>query len=352
MNLKRQNCAFYKRNLTVFFIFSLLVVATVYINKKQDSGVIDTARQIYNVLDQYRITYDIDARSIDSTFDVTPKPATGVAECIKQIGEFVKQKNPINMILVGFPFKSANHEVKTFGALPDMAERKSLEYLQSILNEIKSVYAPGAKITIFCDGIPFASFFGIPYADVVVYEKSLQKLVSDLPDMKLYTSDDFMKEHNYKPLDDITALIDKYPPTDEAYKASAQPVVGIARKRFALELDHAEGQKLLSQKSLDDVVFGLLAREARLRNYLAEAFPATKFLRLTVHFSADVGKKFGIKVSPDSFITPYHGVCVEELDGVWSIQFKKDVNPGQYKKLVKEINGVDCPYFKRFKMEE
>jgi len=319
-----------------------------YLFKHKKNTVLHKAEQIYNVLDQYRITYDIDARSVDPTHDTTPKPITGTHECVQQIARFVAQEKPINMLVVSFPFKSRNHEKKTVGDLPDMAERKSLEYMQEILEKIKTVYQPGAQLTVFCDGIAFAQFLDISQPMVLAYEKTLKQLGADLPNITFYTSTDFMHDHKLTQLDDINTVIDACDPGNAALQASIKPVVGIARKRFALEFDYHDGEKILAHQTLDEIVFGILQRENRLRTYLSKAFPAEQFLRLTVHFSGDVSKKFGVKLSPDSDITPYHGVLVEDKEpNAWSIQFKKDVDPTKYTLVTKTINGVNCPFFKR-----
>ncbi len=305
-----------------------------------------TAEHVYNVLDKHRITYDIDAHSVDPTASTTPKPISGVTECIEQINSFVAKNKPINMLTVGFPFKSPNHEKKTIGDLPDMAERKSFEYLQSMLNEIKEVYAPGAYLTVFCDGVQFAEFLGVPLEQVVEYEQTLQTLVSDLPNIRLLTSQEIMQLHDLGRPYNINTMIDNHEPATTNFKASEAPVFGVARKRFALEFDYAEGGKLLEEKTLDNRVAGILTREERLRSYISKNFSPDQFLRLTAHFSGDVSKKIGIKYAPDADVTPYHGVCIED-DNSWTIKFKKDVDMEKYVLTSKEINGVSCPYFKR-----
>ncbi len=305
-----------------------------------------TARDIYSVLDHYRITYDIDNHSMDSTSSTTPVAAKNVEQAVKNLDYFVAQNLPIKMLLVGFPFKSGNQEKKVNGYLPDMAERTSLEYLQGMLNEIKAIYKPGAHIHIFCDGIPFAQFFGIPIKHVVAYENSLKALAQDLPDMSIFSSQDFMQKYGLASAHDIVQFIDRFEPSDEEYRKELKAIPNTALQRFALELDHPQGQKLIKKYTLKDIVFRLLARETRLRNYIAKTFPSPEYFRLTVHFSPDVSKKFGIRLSPTSDVTPYHGVMVQE-DGTWSIRFKKDVDEEQFVYDTMTVNGVVCGYYRK-----
>ena len=301
---------------------------------------------IYQILAQYRIPYDIDTHSVDPTAAPSTAPIKGEEICLQNLSYFVSAHRPIHMLLVGFPFKSRNHEKKTVGPLPDMAERKSLEYLRNVLNEIKAHYEPGATLLIFCDGIFFAEFFGVAQEEVLKYEQSLKLLAADLTDIKIFSTEDMLKAHKLSTIDQLIQLIDTFEPSDAQFSSRLNEIPQTAIKRFELELDHAGGRALLKKHALADLVTNLLAREMRLRSYLTKEFPSPEFFRLTVHFSPDESKKFGIKLSPTSDITPYHGVLVEEKDGSWKISFKKDVDMHQYHLVYRDINAIPCGYFK------
>lgn len=316
-------------------------------HKQKDASLL--VENIYTILNNNRVPYDIDARSMNPDISTQPLPFVGSEQCKENIAHFVEKNIPFRMLLVGFPFKSANIDKKVLGYLPDMAERKSLEYLQSILNEIKKVYKPGAHILIYCDGIPFAEFFDVPFDHVVAYEDALGKLVYDLPDITLFTSRDMMKQYGLTSYSEIVQLIDSYEPSDQEFKKQMKEIPSTALKRFSLDLDYPHGEELIAQYTLEDIVFRLLARETRLRTYITKTFPATDYFRLTVHFSNDIGKKFGIKLSPNSDITPYHGVLVLEKNGEWSIRFKKDIDLNNHVLVSQVINGVDCPYYEERK---
>lgn len=329
---------------TTLIIITLVLFYTCKSDKNTQTK---KAEQIYEILNQHRLTYDIDRYSDNPIFDRAEQRITGVHECIKNIVRLITDNRPLPMVFVGFPFKSPNHEKKTIGDLPDMAERRSLHYVQEILNNIKSVYTPGARLTIICDGIPFAEFFGVQKNTILCYEQALKQLASDLPDITLYTSDNFIKEYTFSSLDDINTLIDTFSPTTEEFRALNHTLPAIAQKRVELELDHYAGHKLISNKSLDTILVDFLAREKRLQNYIKEKYPPSKFFRLSAHFNADVSQKIGIKLSPTSCITPYHGVCIEESDGSFSLQFKKNINLEHYELITKNINGIPCPSYKR-----
>ena len=334
-----------KRLVALICLCICLILA--YIITQKTSKNLPIQEQIYGILHSYAITYDIDKQSVNSGIDTEVPLIKGVQECIDHIAYFTNKNQPIRMILVGFPFKSGNQEKKVIGNLPDMAERKSLEYLQKMLNAIKSVYDPGVSLLIFCDGMLFAEFFGIPINHVLEYEKALKKLAIDLPDITMFTSQDLMQKHSLTNASEIIAMIDQYEPTDQQFKTETKILPETALKRISVELDYAQGKEILKKNSLESIATKLLTREMRLRNYIAGAFGSPSFFRLTVHFTADISKKFGIKLSPTSEVTPYHGTMVEEKDGSWEIRFLKDIDASLYKLTGDYINGIECLYFKR-----
>jgi pyoverdine/dityrosine biosynthesis protein Dit1 len=324
-----------------------LIVAVNFLiqhNKRKEIEIIDA---VYSVLNSYRITDDIDKKSMGIPDSGTMLALQGVEQCKKNLHYFIVQKKPLALLLVGFPFKSSNQEKKVIGYLPDMAERKGLEYLAQMLREVKNVYGPGATLMIFCDGIPFAEFFGIAYEHVVAYENALKVIAQDLPGITLYTSEDMMQAHALISPEQIHTYIDTFEPSDQQCHAQFSPIPETPLKRFSFELDHKDGAELIKKSSLEDIVFRLLAREMRLRTFIAKEFSSPEFFRLTVHFSPDISKKFGIRLSPTSWVTPYHGVMIEECDGSWSIQFKKNIDISLYEQRTKIINGMSCYYYAR-----
>lgn len=67
---------------------------------------------------------------------------------------FIQQNKTIQMTMAGFPFKATSKN-KCISESPDMAEVISLKFLNSIITDIKKDYEPGAKLTIFNDGLMF-----------------------------------------------------------------------------------------------------------------------------------------------------------------------------------------------------
>ena len=319
------------------------------------AGSIPTPEQISNnvldILKTYQITKDIDKEGINKSSEISKTKPTSYDSLQKKIASFFAKKQPLKFLLVGFPFKSANTEKKVLGQMPDMAERRSLEYLHSCIKAIKTVYPYGLELIIFCDGIPFCEYFGISIQTVKAYEIGLQKLAQDFPEIKLITSDVLQDQLKLENAQQLCNFIDKNSPTNEEFHiqletdSSLQDNYKTLVGRLEIEFDSKEGNEFITQNSpLSAIAKSLMAREIRLRRFVEKHFDENSFIRLTAHYSRDLGKKFGIKLSPDSCITPYHGVLVEDKEG-WRIHLRKDIGP-QFEEVSEVVNGVQCRYMR------
>jgi pyoverdine/dityrosine biosynthesis protein Dit1 len=72
-----------------------------------------------------------------------------------RVEQFVKNRQPVKMILPSFPWKSVNRVDKVTGALPDLGEELALARLDAICVDIGKVYEHGAEIYIATDGLVF-----------------------------------------------------------------------------------------------------------------------------------------------------------------------------------------------------
>jgi pyoverdine/dityrosine biosynthesis protein Dit1 len=309
--------------------------------------------QILSILKPFQITQDIDKKSISLLSRPSEFHSFDYKSLQEKIAKFLKDKKPLKFLLVGFPFKSANTEKKVLGQSPDMAERRSLEYLHGLIKSLKEVYPYGVELVIFCDGIPFCEYLGISAETVKLYEQGLQKLVQDMPVITLITSDSLQEQLALLSLGHICDVIDKYAPSDEEFHeqlsadSALQDSYTTLLGRLEIEFDSIKGREFLAKYGpLSKITKALMAREMRMRRFIESQFNAEEFIRLTVHYSKDLSKKFGIKFSPNSFVTPYHGVLVEEGDGNWFIRFRKDIDPQIFEEVSEVVNGLQCQYMR------
>lgn len=68
---------------------------------------------------------------------------------IKKVNSFILEGLPLQFILMGFAAKSSNTRLKVLKSQFDLAEYLGLTTLDYLCAEIKSVYSPGAVVTIF-----------------------------------------------------------------------------------------------------------------------------------------------------------------------------------------------------------
>src|SRR5690554_4229934 len=89
----------------------------------------------------------------------------------------VEQFLPVAFVLPAFPGKSPNPN-KVLGALPDLAERLSLEFLGGLCRKVKEFYRPGIKIMLCSDGRVFSDVVGMKEEEVSAYQKELVRLIT------------------------------------------------------------------------------------------------------------------------------------------------------------------------------
>lgn len=311
------------------------------------------SNNILNILKTYQITKDIDKEGIYKSSKIPKIEQPSYEDLQKKIIAFAKENKPLKFLLVGFPFKSANTEKKVLGSLPDMAERRSLEYLYRCIKSLSAVYPYGVELVIFCDGIPFAEYLGIPEKIVKAYERVLQKLALDMPEIKIITSSVLQGQLKLYSVEKLCSIIDNFSPTNKEFyiqlesDTTLQDGYKTLISRLEIEFDSKAGREFIAKNGpLSKIAKSLMAREMRLRRFIEEHFDPDSYIRLTVHYSKDLAKKFGIKLSPDSCITPYHGVLVEDKDG-WHILLRQDIDPQFFEEVSQVVNGVQCRYMRR-----
>lgn len=121
----------------------------------------------------------------------TTDPSHATAEAfphqLRRIADFVREDAPVVLTLPGFPCKSPN-PAKTLGHLPDMGERLSLAFLDTLCAEIEEIHAPGAHVVICSDGHVFGDLIRVPDAHIDAYSDELRALIreSDLRRLSVF----------------------------------------------------------------------------------------------------------------------------------------------------------------------
>lgn len=230
---------------------------------------------------------------------------------------YIRQGLPIHLILPAFPAKSPNRH-KVLGTLPDLGEEMALTFLQSLCDDIRQVYAPGARISICADGRVFADLVQVSDADVSAYNAVLKQQLQQLgtPDLDvinledLLTTDSFdaarawIVAHYGEPLDELKARVRD---TDH-HRAMFNGI-----HRFVSE----DGMALAPEKSKSrvkeeskEVAYEVIRRSNAWTRLLAQEFPHA--VRLSIHPQHPHSDKIGLRITRavDDWLTPWHGVVV------------------------------------------
>lgn len=112
-------------------------------NASEESETTVTATRILKIIEQYGLNYERTG-SWDGFETFLPVV----------IGQ-VERKEPIRMLLPGFPFKSPNTKDKVLGVLPDLGEELALKHVNGIAEKIKAIYEHGAEVHVTSDGLVY-----------------------------------------------------------------------------------------------------------------------------------------------------------------------------------------------------
>ncbi|KAL8830172.1 MAG: hypothetical protein Q9170_005858 [Blastenia crenularia] len=91
----------------------------------------------------------------------------------------VVKREPIQMVLPAFPFKSPNRCDKTIGSLPDLGEQLALQHLNGLCQSISEVYEHGANVVITSDGLVYNDLMGIDDSEVWDYSMGIRKIIEN-----------------------------------------------------------------------------------------------------------------------------------------------------------------------------
>ncbi len=93
---------------------------------------------------------------------------------------------------------------------------------------------------------------------------------------------------------------------------------------IALEFDYPQGHSLTKQTSIYEIAKKLTHHGLQYSSFLKPFRPA-QVIRLSVSYQPNVSSKMGIKLSPSSTVTPWHGVLVNDCHGNFLIKHCKDI---------------------------
>ena len=262
-----------------------------------------------------------------------PKKSCATSSCeaclkphLRQVISAIEKRQPITFVLPAFPAKSPN-PAKVLGAIPDMAERLSLEFLNSLCKQIQKIYSPGAKVIICSDGRVFNDVLDINDSDVTRYQEELALLLKETSFVSAAT---FNLDEVYAGLSFAQMrqrMMEQYGESldiirDAVRKGSKMPCSiedeEIHRHycgmiRFLVEDAMRPGQTLSRtalQKTCRQRAYVVIQRSKAWGALIEERFPNA--VRLSIHPQTCGTSKLGIRLmEAENWMTPWHGVAVD-----------------------------------------
>ena len=240
-----------------------------------------------------------------------------IAIQLPKLHYYISQGQPVHLILPAFPAKSPNPH-KVLGTLPDLGEEIALTFLQSLCDDIRQVYAPGARISICADGRVFADLVQVSDADVSAYNDVLKQQLARLgtPDLDVINLEDLLATDSFdaarawivaqygEPLNELRARVRD---TDHA-RAMFN---GIHRfvSEDGLALAPTKSKSRVKEES-KEVAYQVIQRSNAWTRLLAQEFPHA--LRLSIHPQHPHSDKIGLRITraADDWLTPWHGVVL------------------------------------------
>lgn len=239
------------------------------------------------------------------------------------VARFMEQGIPLHFVIPAFPAKSPNRK-KVLGTLPDLGERLSLEFLQSFCDYVCHYYEPGAKITICSDGHVFSDLVGVDDQDVTAYRTELELLLRAIgsDSINTYGLEDAFQSSDYA--DQREQLTSRYalPIEEIRERALKDPAArsifdGIHRFLFEDRIALSEGRSRNMVRGETKIrAYQVIQRSDAWSALVENFFPEA--LRLSIHPQAPHSRKIGIHMmrTRDNWLTPWHGVALDEGDGV------------------------------------
>ncbi|MEZ4752087.1 MAG: isocyanide synthase family protein [Bdellovibrionota bacterium] len=255
--------------------------------------------------------------------------ATHCAACLaphlQKTVEAVRAGRPIEFVLPAFPGKSPN-PAKVLGHLPDLAEEKALEFLDSLCRQVQKIYRPGARIILCSDGRVFSDLVGMKEAQVTAYQAHLNHILSkrSLTTISTFNLDELYGEKSFESM--RSELMDEYGQPLELLKERVKRggngsegavdleahrmYCGITRFLFEDALIPGQNKSRTAiQKECRVRAYEVIRRSNAWSALVAERFP--RAIRLSIHPQSCGARKMGIQLlAANSWMTPWHGVAL------------------------------------------
>ncbi|MCB0417813.1 MAG: L-tyrosine/L-tryptophan isonitrile synthase family protein [Bdellovibrionaceae bacterium] len=237
----------------------------------------------------------------------------------------VRAGKPVEFVLPAFPGKSPNPD-KVLGHLPDMAELKALQFLDSLCRQIEKIYRPGARLVLCSDGRVFSDLVGMKESHVSAYQAKISQIIAEhsLSTLSTFNLDesyggknfasmrlDLMEEYG-QPLDTLKEKVRRGGKGSETQVDQEAHRMYCGITRFLFEDALVPGQtksRTAIQKESRTRAYEVIRRSNAWSELVAKRFPGA--IRLSIHPQSCGARKLGIQLlAANNWLTPWHGVAL------------------------------------------
>lgn len=245
---------------------------------------------------------------------------------LKKVVSAMLRDEAITFVLPAFPGKSPN-PAKILGPLPDMGERRALQFLNDLCDRVKRYHKHGARIILCSDGRVFSDVIGMNEEDVTAYRNRLDQMIEELGLTNISTF----------ALDELCYGIDTAAARKTLMQQYGQSLESLRERvrRGGAEGQHSEDEEAhrmycgITRFLVEDAMHpgqtksrSSIQKDCRVRAYevirrsnawselIADQFPGA--VRMSIHPQTCGAAKIGIQLlGTESWLTPWHGVAVD-----------------------------------------
>lgn len=272
--------------------------------------------------------------------------AEGGAEVLRsKLEPFVNNGREIQFLMLGYPFKSTNHQHKTLGTLPDLAEEVSLKQIASFGSAVRAVYPKGLKLTVLSDGFVFNDLLGEDEGVVDRYHDVTLGMAKDAQaPVEIKTLKDLY------PGSSLSAAREKMSSTfgitdvELERRILVDPNINWLYRAMIRFMEEETANRPQISKRQHHLAAKTLARAMMERNELYSNFADFEmpgYVRLSMHATTN-DRKWGFKLLPgeDARYSPWHCALLVGPNGISTIH-RMDAEAAGYR-LVSQNNQ---PYY-------
>jgi pyoverdine/dityrosine biosynthesis protein Dit1/alpha-ketoglutarate-dependent taurine dioxygenase len=238
-----------------------------------------------------------------------------------KVAGFVRDGQPIDLVLPAFPCKSVNTQ-KCFGRTPDMAEWLAIRTIVTAIRDIEEVYSPGVRFTIFSDYHSFSEYISVNLDEHYQYREHLKKMIAEFNCQESISVKSLCDYQEFNGIDEegyMARLRDNY--GDRKFEQELAQLIAsdndthgkyLALKSF-MEDDQqellAKMGKSQRRQRLSQIGKGLMVQGKALDAFVLENFPDS--IRLSIHEHPMSGSKFTVQLYENAeFKTPWHNCAL------------------------------------------